>query len=405
MENCVYKKKIYPIALKFDLDGENSQVIDEQTEGTLQPISFSELVIQDMTGTSHHTKSCNSKKQLKTSEKISGGIPAISAVVSVDIGVSRQTGKEAEKSFYSFTLSKNIKKISIPENKVKTTETFNDKIRNALKLGNKEAVFKELTNIFKDYGSVVPRTLILGGKLSVEVESSRELSQEQVEVNIAAKCKYAGLGINTNSSSSSFFKENSVSTTTIGGESSTNDLDKTEQWFKSICEQNIDIIEYKDLRPIYEFLPNDLRSEVEKYKDYIPENKREHYNIYSNPDSHIQSKSNKTKFDPGKSEYSDGYVDDRNEYLRKKKFLAEKKAASGFSFKETDKVSGQLPPNTRIVGWKCVSRKRVHDYNAYITIRKDPLSGDHRSYDFFFESCVKRDIGYDVYLYYFEYPK
>lgn len=401
MSKPIYEKKIFPIALKIN---KNTGQIDEQTTNTLQKITLNDVDIEDMNGNDYSVKTCFSRKQMKAGIKIECGIPVFSGAVDLDIGLSQQSEEETTKRFFSFNLSRFFKKVRIPEQKIKTSDGFNQKIKEALSRGNDEKTFQELNKIFADYGSVVPTTIIFGGKLNVQIESTQEISAMQVEANVGAKCKFAKVNCNISNTSNSFFDENSSHTTTLGGKTSTDDLNRAEKWYESISEDNIDIIEYKDLVPIHEFLPEDLKTQVLSYKDFVPENKKKYYEIFKDPDhsDEVPEESDIYKCDPGFFEIQCGYTDENNDYLRKFKFIAYKKAAQGIlGWYENTAVRGETPINTRIVGWKIRSRRRNHNYNGYVTVRHDPLQGNHRTYDFYFESCVKRDIGYDVYLYYF----
>ncbi|MEA5498281.1 MAC/perforin domain-containing protein [Limnoraphis robusta Tam1] len=216
-------------------------------------------------------------KMLSKSVSASVGIPIPWLATTLGLSGSYATRSESHsqnKETHLFMVAQRIvqkTKVILKEQTIQVTEKFKQSIEEAKDIA-------QLRKVFQEYGYFVPTTYIIGGKIIAENEETFS-----GQVDKTAKAKEFGVGVKaelnklnfTASASGAYKSENQDQTsqsssqtackysmTLKGGDEAL--INNGTQWISSLTLDKWQIVGYEDLKPITDFLNEELKKRCEE---------------------------------------------------------------------------------------------------------------------------------------------
>lgn len=211
-------------------------------------------------------------------------IPQLSAAFGLD--VHHETTSETQrqsKNTKLFMVAKRLIpqiKVFIKEETIHLTDEFKNSVAKADDIG-------KLSEVFNKYGYFIPTAYIIGGSIivvkeeNVSANDQRTASSKNFGLEVGAELNKAGVTAKgsvgysnekkNQSSETSVLSDSRYSKNVKGGDRGLeNDPAK---WVSSLTFDKWAIVEYEDLKPITDFLPQDLKEKCKKLLTPAPLNK------------------------------------------------------------------------------------------------------------------------------------
>ena len=286
-------------------------------------------------------------------------------------------------SLYSIFIS--LFRIIIDYKDIKLSEQIYEELKeiNNSYLTEKKILFG---NFIEKYGLYIPLELIIGGKINIyyEVNNEEEIKKinniveneikENIGLGILDNLNLSNNNINPNNFSESLNKKlkDNFSIKVIGGDNLYKD--NIGKWIKSFNKDNLEIIEYKTLIPIYCFikeLKDKLKICFENYKDIIlQEINNLIENKFKNEENNLFEGSSKNcnlwEIGITKDNYKSFII---YEKVISKKIIIDKNIEYNKKLKE-DLIFGEIPEGFIICGWLIKINSNLQCNNIICSWRK-----------------------------------
>ncbi len=257
-----------------------SQAITEDDFETISPESIdkNEVCFTSLEKKAYEMVSDNVKVSLKLP------IPQLSAVFGLD--VHHETTSETQtqsKRTRLFMVAKRIllrTRVFIAEENIQLTEEFQNSVAKADDIG-------KLSEVFNKYGYFVPSAYTIGGSIivvkeeNVSANDQKTASSKSFGLEVKAEFNKAGVTADGSVGYSNEKKHQSSETSVLSGSRYSKNVkggdtsleNDPAKWASSLTFDKWAIVEYDDLKPITDFLPQDLKEKCKKLLTPPPLNK------------------------------------------------------------------------------------------------------------------------------------
>jgi hypothetical protein len=257
-----------------------SQAITENNFEHISPESIdkNEVCFTSLEKKAYEMLSHNVKASLKLP------IPQLSAVFGLD--VHHETTSETQtqsKRTRLFMVAKRIlpkTRVFIDEENIQLTEEFKNSVAKADDIG-------KLSEVFNKYGYFVPTAYTIGGSIivvkeeNVSANDQKTASSKSFGLEVKAEFNKAGVTADGSVGYSNEKKHQSSETSVLSGSRYSKNVkggdtsleNDPAKWASSLTFDKWAIVEYDDLKPITDFLPQDLKEKCKKLLTPPPLNK------------------------------------------------------------------------------------------------------------------------------------
>jgi hypothetical protein len=315
--------------------------------------------------------------------------------------------KKSSKIYCILSIKVILFRIVIPKNEIKLTNKISEELEKAEKSQetNRKIILENLTQSF---GLYVPLELLIGGRInySFEANNNDEIKEIDSLLKNDIKSKFGNcasffsgfkfsVGGMKNDSNNKYVKKidtfENININMEGG--NYKDINNYQKWINSINMDNIQIVEYQTLTPIYDFVP-ELRPKLDiilkkKYNDIVLE---EIKNLIEN--DYIKKEHNLLE---GSSENSNSWSVGITEEKYKSFIILTKQFSHHFKnyqiIENENNVSicGNIPDGFIICGWEINTNANSAPYNIICKWKRNKEPSIIGSFCFKFEVDIITD--------------
>jgi hypothetical protein len=253
----------------------------------------------------------------------------------------------------------------------------------------------ELDKLFKNCGYFIPQKIYLGGSFIIENQDINAIDKNNSmylsgKIDITDKFKFNKTNKNTYENIISIL--NKVQKTSIIG--GNKNAENFESWKRSINEDNIEVIGYKNLIEITSIFSNQLKSNLKKPLELLEKKynlRKKYYDIIADLKERIKIK----KFGISSS-LSEGICNIENELIYSKRINIKEK----LDFFDNN-FNLQYSFSDIIIGWKIDSFESL---NKELNVVNSPILQKEINF-YFIRSLDIFGTGYNIEIFFMKYPE